>query len=80
MVAGSINASLGYSSGLLVAVYDFGAGRLTLNTLRILENLGTDPVAERLLRNMLRHAARNAGKPLADLPADFEQRLKAMGY
>jgi hypothetical protein len=80
VVAGSINASLGYSSGLLVAVYDFGAGRFTLNTLRILENLGTDPVAERLLRNMLRHAARNAGEPPVDLPADFEQRLKTIGY
>lgn len=80
VVAGSINSSLGYSSGLLVAVYDFGAGRFTLNTLRILENLGSDPVAERLLRNMLRHAAWDVNQPLVELPADFEQRLKAMGY
>lgn len=79
-VAGAINTALGYSSGLLVAVHDFGAGRLTLNTLRILENLGVDPVAERLLRNMLRHAARDAKKSLVDLPGDFQQRLKTLGY
>ncbi len=61
----------GYGSGLTVAVYKLGAGRFTLNTLRIRENLGSDPVAERLLRNMLRHAARDAGQPPADLPGGF---------
>lgn len=80
VVAGSINTSMGYSSGLLVAVQNFGAGRFTLNALRILENLGSDPVAERLLRNMLRHATPNTNNPLADLPADFEQQLRAIGY
>ena len=63
VVAGSINTACGYNSGLLVAVYNLGAGRFTLNTLRIRENLGSDPVAERLVRNMLRHAARDVGKP-----------------
>jgi len=77
--AGSINTALGYSSGLLGAVYGFGASRLTFNTLRILENLGTDSVAERLLRNMLSHAVRDANKSLVDLPGDFHQRLKALG-
>ena len=80
VVAGAINTACGYSSGLTVAVYNLGAGRFTLNTLRIRENLGSDPVAERLLRNMLRHAARDTAKPPADLPADFDQQLKAMGY
>ena len=80
VVAGSINTSSGYNSGLLVAVYNFGSGRFLLNTLRIRENLGRDPVAERLLRNMLRHAARDLAKPLADLPTDFDQHLKAIGY
>ena len=79
-MAGSINTAIGYSSGLTVAVYKLGAGRFTLNTLRIRENLGNDPVAERLLRNMLRWAAVDAAKPLAPLPADFETQLKAMGY
>jgi len=80
VVAGMIDTSCGYNSGLSVAVYRLGEGRLTLNTLRIRENLGKDSVAERLLRNMLRHAASEAGQPVADLPADFEQQLKALGY
>jgi hypothetical protein len=56
-VAGAINAAQGYLSGLIVAVYRLGAGRLVLNTFRIRENLGLNPAAERLLRNMLRFAA-----------------------
>ena len=79
-VAGANNAAVGYSSGLLVAVFDLGAGRFVLNTLRIRENLGPDPVAERLLRNLLRYAARDLNKPAVNLPADFEGQLKAMGY
>jgi hypothetical protein len=65
-VAGAIKASQDYASGLMVAVYDLGAGRFLLNTLRIRENLATHPVAERLLRNMLNYAARDAAKPVAD--------------
>jgi hypothetical protein len=79
-VCGGINASWGYTSGLMLAVHELGAGRFVLNTLRIRENLGRDPVAERLLRNLLRYAARDAAKPAAELPADFEPQLKAMGY
>ena len=80
VVAGMIDTSCGYNSGLSVAVFRLGEGRLTLNTLRIRENLGQDPVAERLVRNMLRHAAKDVTKPLADLPAGFDQQLKALGY
>ena len=58
----------------------FGAGQFILNTLRIRDNLGTVPQAERLLRNMLRFAARDATQPLAGLPADFQEQLKAVGY
>jgi hypothetical protein len=79
-VCGGINAALGYSSGLFVAVHKLGAGRFVLNTLQIRENLGPHPAAERLLRNMLRYAGREAGKPLADLPADFDGTLEKMGY
>ena len=79
-VAGAINTSQAYTSGLTVAVYRLGAGQFTLNTLRIRENLGADPVAERLLRNMLRYAAPDVGKPPADLPAGFDAQLKAMAY
>ena len=79
-VAGGLDVSWAYSSGLFVAVYDLAAGRFIVNTLYIRERLGTSPPAERLLRNMLRYAARDAGKPPAELPSDFDQQLKAMGY
>ena len=80
VVAGAINTSLGYSAGLLTAVHNLGAGRFILNTLLVRENLGPNPVAERLLRNMLRYAARDTAKPLAPVPADFAEQLKAIGY
>ena len=58
IVAGAIQTALGYDSGLLTAVYRYGKGRFVLNTLRIRDNLGTDPVAERILRNMIRYESR----------------------
>jgi hypothetical protein len=79
-VAGSINTSIGYGGVLSIGVFNLGSGQFTLNELSIRENLGVDPVAERLLRNMLRHAARNASKPLVELPENFDQQLKAIGY
>ena len=56
VVAGMINTALDYGSGLTVAVYRHGEGRLVLNSLLVRENLSvgaSHPVAERLLRNML---------------------------
>jgi hypothetical protein len=79
-VAGGINASWGYQSGLMIAVYRLGAGEFILNSLLIRENLGEVPQADRLLRNMLRFAARDTAKPLVPLPAGFDAQLKAMGY
>ena len=70
----------GYQSILQTVAYDFGAGRFILNTLRIREILGVDPVAERLLRNLLNYAARDLDEPVAELPADFDQQLKTIGY
>jgi hypothetical protein len=78
-VAGGINASWGYQSGLIVAVYRFGAGEFILNSLRIREHLGAHPAADRLLLNLLRFAARHTGKPPAELPNDFEAQLKPLG-
>ena len=70
----------GYASGWLTSVYRTGAGMYVLNTLRIRETLGGNPVAERLLRNMLNYAARDMSRPLAELPADFPSQLKAIRY
>jgi hypothetical protein len=80
LLCGGIRAQFGYQSGILLATYRLGAGRFVLNTLRIRENLGRDPVAERLLRNLLNYAARDLDGPLAELPADFAQQLKTIGY
>jgi hypothetical protein len=79
-VAGAIKASQDYSSGLMLSVHPFGAGRFILNTLSIRENLGSHPAADRLLRNLLRSAARDLSKPLAEVPSDFEAQLKSIGY
>ena len=70
----------GYNSGLLVGSYRLGAGRFYVNTLRILENLNANPAADRLLLNMIRTAAEIGRTPRADLPADFEAKLKEIGY
>ena len=80
VVAGAIDTSCGYHSALTVAVCNLGAGKFVLNALNIRDNLGKDPVAERLFRNMLNYAAQEIDKPLADLPADFDKQLTAMGY
>jgi len=62
-VAGMINTALGYNSGLTVAVYRRGQGRVVLNSLLVRENVSVEtphPVAERLLRNMLNFARAEA--------------------
>ena len=79
-VAGAIGTSLGYNSGLMVSVHSLGAGHFILNTLRIRENLGVDPAAERFLRNLLNYAARNTSQPPAELPGDFDEQLKRFAY
>ena len=56
VVCGALQTSYGYQSGLYVAAYRHGAGRIVMNCLNIRENLGKDPVAERLLRNLLNYA------------------------
>ncbi len=78
-VAGTICTSIGYSSGLILAVQELGAGQFILNTMHIRQNLEKDPTAERLLRNMLNYAARDIPKPAEKLPDDFENQLKLIG-
>ncbi len=56
---------------LTLGIYKLGEGRFTINTLRIRENLGSDPVAERLLRNMLRYAARDTSQTAGRSAARF---------
>lgn len=72
----------GYLSGIMDAGYRFGEGWFYVNTLRILENLDTNPVADRLLYNFVKHAQKQAspGKPLAGLPGDFTAKIREIGY
>jgi len=80
LIVGGIRAQFGYESNVQTAAYPFGAGRFLFNTLKIRDSLGTDPVAELLLRNLLNYAGKDAGKPSVPLAADFSQLLKAIGY
>ncbi len=80
LIVGGIRAQMGYGSNVQTAAFRFGAGKFVFNTLKIRENLGKDPVAELLLRNLLKFSAPDAGKSPAPLPADFDQQLKAIGY
>ena len=80
LLCGGIRAQFGYQSGILLATYRLGAGRFVLNTLRIRETLGIDPVAERLVRNLLNHAGSELEKPPVELPPDFDTLMEAIGY
>ena len=53
-IAGAFNTQSGYSSGLSLARWKIGSGQIIFSTWQILENLPDHPIAERLLRNMLR--------------------------
>lgn len=70
----------GYASGVLVASHPFGAGRFVLSSLRVLDNLGKHPAADRLLLNLVSYARRDIGKPTTELPTDFEELLHRIGY
>jgi len=67
-------------AGLLISVHQSHAGYFIVNTLRIRENLGLVPAAERLLRNALNYAAKDLEQPLAPLPKDFDRQLRTFGY
>jgi len=70
----------GYYSGMHVAVYQLGAGKFIINSLRILDNLDIHPAADRILLNCLRYAYESIEKPLAKLPDDFDNKLEEIGY
>ena len=75
-VCGAVYASgPGFAADLIVSVHRLGAGRFILNTLRIRDNLGAVPAAERLLRNLLNHAAQTTAEPACALPAGFNDQL-----
>lgn len=80
VVAAAIHGEPDYSSGLIVSSHPFGTGHFILNTLRIHDNLGHDPVADMLLRNMIRYESSLQKQPVTDLPSDFDKQLESIGY
>ena len=70
----------GYASGVLLGSYAFGAGRFFVNTFPILENIDAHPAADRLLLNLIENAAASTQGPAVALPADFDSKLKEIGY
>jgi hypothetical protein len=53
---GNHNYPRGYGSGLIIAMYKQGKGRMILSTPYILENLDLHPAADRLLLNLVLYA------------------------
>jgi hypothetical protein len=82
-ICGAIQTSGGaddYCSDLIVAECPFAAGRVVLNSLNLVDNIGKVPAADRLLLNLINYAARLSDKPISDLPADFNDQLRTMGF
>jgi hypothetical protein len=70
----------GYASGVLLGSYKFGAGQFVVNSFPIIEYVDKHPVADRLLLNLINYAGNFANGPALALPADFQARLKEIGY
>jgi hypothetical protein len=81
-VSGAIRTSIAGQchSELMLSVYNLGAGRFILNALRVRQELGQDPTAERLLRNMLRYAGKDLDKPVVPIPGGPAELFKSIGY
>jgi len=78
---GQMGAPGGYDSGIVIGAYKFAEqGRFILNTLPVLEHLDLHPAADRILLNLINYAANFTKKPSAELPPDFEMKLKSIGY
>ena len=70
----------GYAAGVMLGAYPFGAGKIVLNTFNLLGNLDKHPAADRLILNLVAYAGGKVHSPPAALPADFEGRLRELGY
>jgi len=70
----------GYASGILLGSYKFGAGLFIVNSFPVLDWVDKHPVADRFLLNLVKHAATSTNGAATALPADFQTRLKEIGY
>ena len=80
VVAGATNTSKDYSAGLTVSVNSLGAGRFILNYTADSREPRAQPGGRPSVAEHASPCRPRPDKPLADLPADFEPQLKAMGY
>jgi hypothetical protein len=79
-ICGATRISHTYCSGVHLGVWEFGRGRFIVNTLRLSQNLGRDPAADRLFCNLLHFASRDVHRPMERLPEAFAQQLAEIGY
>jgi len=70
----------GYASGVLLSSYKLGAGQFFVNSFSILENVDKHPAADRLLLNLIQHAAKSTLEPAVPLPSSFQSLLKEIGF
>jgi hypothetical protein len=63
--------------GLMVGICQHHAGKFTINAFDLVGNLG-NPAADRMLLNMVAHAAAEAA-PVHALPANYDAELNALG-
>jgi hypothetical protein len=55
-------------------------GCVVLNSLKLRDNIGKVPAADRLLLNLMNYAAKDVDKPVSELPADFNDQMSKMGF
>lgn len=61
-IAGVAKISQHYASGLTLAIFNVGKGRVIVNSLLILQNLGIHPAAECLFENLVNYAEKMVRK------------------
>lgn len=70
----------GFAAGVMLGAYNFGAGKIIVNTFNILDNIDRHPAADRMLLNMIEYALPSVELPSVALPADFSSTLTTIGY
>jgi hypothetical protein len=76
-LSGNAEAGEAYGAGLMLFIDRLGSGRFLVNDLKVRQQLGINPVAERLLRNMLNYMARRGEPKPTAMPSDGPLRLQS---
>jgi hypothetical protein len=74
----SYSGGANYHDGVVLASYPFHAGRFTINSLNIVDSMGS-PAADRLLLNLVASAQADA-VPVGALPADYDAEMDKLGF